>query len=223
MFAIHAYSQSNSAVSEFDPEFGLYLDISRNFRLVFYTGSEKTEQTGSYKGKIGGGASFRMRPVFTLIDDDPDSDKRHRLVIGTFYEFSRSTESAGTTTENRVIVEATPRLHFGHKILLTDRNRTEFRWLGREFRFRYRNRLRLERRFRIGKFRANPYGQAEVYRDFHFDRWSIMKFGVGAEVPVRRWSSFDIFYERQHCVVCESPHANILGLTFNLFLKLKQK
>lgn len=216
--AVHGFSQSDSAVSEFDPEFDLNFDLNRNTRFLFYIGKEKTEQTASYKTKIGGGVSFRMKPVFSLIDDDPNSDKRHRLVIGAYYEFSRTAESGSTTVEHRIIVDATPRYHFGNKLLLTDRNRNEFRWVAGEFRFRYRNRLRLEKGFRFGKFRITPYAHAEAYRDFHFDKWNITKFGTGAEIPIKRWSSFDIFYERQHCTTCSDPHANIVGLTYSLFL-----
>jgi|GEM_PF-994480 len=215
---IHGSSQSDPAVFEFDPEFDFNFDLNRNTRFLFYVGKEKTEQTGSYKTKIGGGASFRLRPVFSLIDDEPNSDKRHRLVIGSFYEFSRSSDSLGTTVEHRVVVEATPRLHFGYKFLLADRNRVEFRWVAGEFRFRYRNKLRLERRFRIGKLRISPYAHAEAYRDFHVDRWNITKFGGGAEIPMWRWSSIDVFFERQHCTTCSDTQTNIVGMTYSLFL-----
>ena len=71
---IQGFSQSDSAVFEFDPEFDVNFDLNRNTRFLFYIGKEKTEQTASYKTKIGGGASFRLKPVFSLIDDEPNSD-----------------------------------------------------------------------------------------------------------------------------------------------------
>ena len=216
-------AQSEGATFEFDPGTTVTLNLTKKVSLHFYTGREKTEELSDYKWKYGGGVNFRMKPFFTPFSDDPDADKRHLLVVGASYEFSRTSNAGSVSTENRITLDATPRYQLPKKLLLTDRNRFEFRWVNGDYRFRYRNRFKMERGFRIDKFRMTPYAYVEAYWDQHYDRWSQFRFAVGSEFPIRKHTSIDVYYERLHCVTCADSQTNILGVTLNLYFKLKEK
>ena len=135
-------AQSDESVFEFDPGLGINVKLSEKVRLEFATGSEKTERLSSIKWKASAGASFRIKPILNQTDDDPNDDKRHTLVIGGYYEYSRSTEDLSESVEHRIMVDATPRYLFPSQLLLSDRSRIEFRWVNGDYRFRYRNRLK---------------------------------------------------------------------------------
>jgi hypothetical protein len=217
-----APGQDRAIVTELDPGVGIAVDLTPRVRLDFFAGSEKSEELAARKLKVSAGASFRAKPLLKGFLDDPDTDKQHILVIGTAYEYSRASESGVTTNEHRIILDGTGRYAFARKFLLNDRNRFEFRFINGSYSFRHRNRLMLERPIKVGKRKLTPYGAAEAFWDQRFGKWSQFKFTGGVQIPFIRRSSFDLFYERQHCVTCTDPHTNIVGLTFNLYLRRKK-
>lgn len=216
-------AQDDGAAFEAIPKFQFNVEVNKKLRLFVYTGSQKTEDEQTYKWQIGGGANYRFKPLFGGDDEDPNEDKRHLMVFGVSYEFSRTTDNGSVKNENRITVDVTPRYQFPKKLLLTDRNRMEFRWVNGDYRFRYRNRFRMERPYKFGRFRITPFADTEAYYDQHYGRWSQFRFGGGADIPIRKRFSIEAFYERQHCVVCPASQTNILGVTFNWYWRLDKK
>jgi hypothetical protein len=220
--AIEMAGQDRSVPAEVDPGLGIAIDLNRRVRLDFFTGREKSEELATSKWKVSGGLSYRIRPLFKNFLDSLDSDKQHVLVIGAAYEYSRAAEAGATTHEHRLMLDATGRYAFPRKVLMNDRSRFEFRWINGIYHFRYRNRLMFERPVKIKAIRLTPYGAAEAFWDQRFGKWNQFKFTSGVQIPFIRRSSFDLFYERQHCVTCADAHTNIVGLSLNLYLRRKQ-
>jgi hypothetical protein len=216
-------SQTPPPVSDFDPGINVGIELNRRVRLDFYTGRENTEELATSKFKVGGGASFRMKPLFQLLIDDPDSDKQHVLVIGGLYEFARASESGVTQYEHKLMGDVTGRWAFyKQRYVLTNRGRFEFRWLSGNHRFRFRDRLMLEKNMSVRKLRLTPYVAAEAYWDKNHGKWNVFKFTGGSTVRLFRRTSLDLFYERSHCSTCAYPHTNVLGAAINIFFKCKK-
>ena len=55
--------------------------------------------------------------------------------------------------ENRGVVEVTPRYPLVRGVLVSNRFRTDLRFIGGEYSWRFRNRLSLEREVSIGRLR----------------------------------------------------------------------
>ena len=216
-------AQVNESVFEFDPELRVNFELSEKVRLELASGCERTERLSRVKCKVSAGASYRIKPFVKQTRDDPNDDKRHTLVVASYYEYSHSTEDLSETSEHRIIVDATPRYLFPSRLLLSDRSRSEFRWVNGDYRFRYRNRLKFERPVAFGKLKLTPHGSVEGYWDQHYDRWSKFKWIAGTEIPIGKRASIDAYYEYQHCVVCESSHIHVFGLSLELFFNLKRK
>lgn len=215
------HAQDARPVTELDPGVGVAIDLNRRVRVDLFFGREKSEELASSKAKVSAGVSFRLKPLFKNFLDSFDTDKQHVFVFGAAYEYSRASEAGATTNEHKLMLDGTGRYAFAKKILMTDRNRFEFRWINANYHFRYRNRLMIERPVRIQKFKLTPYGAAEAFWDQRFKEWNQFKFTGGVQIPFVRRSSFDLFYERQHCVTCADPHTNIFGLTLNLVIRRK--
>ncbi len=224
--AIYSSSQIQTVPNEFDPLFTLDVDLNKKVRLDFYTGVEHDPELSSNKWKASAGASIRLKPHWKDRIDDVDRDKHHVLVLGANFEYSRSDKSGAITEENRLTFDATPRYLFGKKsqLLMSDRNRTEFRWVNGAYHFRYRNRLRFERPFKARKTKLTPYISVESYWDSKYDRWSQFRYGGGVQIPVSKIAAFDAYYDRQHCITCSasSQQTNIFGLTLNIHLRRKK-
>ena len=215
----HLLGQTPPAVFEFDPGFAVGLDWSPRIRFDIYTGREKTDELATAKNKIGGGVSFRTKPVFKFLSTDPDSDKQHVLVVGGFYEYSRASEAGVQAVEHKIFADATGRWAFKGSYLLTDRSRFEFRWLDGEYRFRFRDRLRFEKTLRPGRFKLTPYIAAEAFWDKDFGKWNQFRYTGGSEIRLFRRTSLDVYYERSHCSTCSYPNTNVWGATLFMFFR----
>lgn len=221
--ALNTPAQEPRTVTQLDPGVGIHVDLTPQMRLDFFAGREKSEELASSKWKASAGVSFRVKPLFKrYFLDALDTDKQHVLVVGAGYEYSRASKSDSTTNEHRLMLDGTGRYAFPGKILMSDRNRFEFRWINGVYHFRYRNRLMFDRPVKIAKLKLTPYGSAEAFWDQRFNKWSQFKFTGGIQIPFIRRSSFDLYYERQHCVVCADANTNIFGLTLNLYPRIKK-
>lgn len=88
--------------------------------------------------------------------------------------------------EHRIITEQTFRQHLPFEILLSDRNRADFRFINGDFSFRYRNRVKLEREFRLFGRSLTPYGAVEVFYDTRFNVWNRNRVTAGSQIQLKR-------------------------------------
>lgn len=221
--AVKVHGQSSSAITELDPTVAIALELSEKVRLDLYAGREKSEEVDSAKGKVGAGISFRMKPVFRRFLDSFDKDKQHLLVLAATYEYSIANEAEVRSVEKKLMLDATLRYALPRDLLLSNRNRSEFRWVNGDYHFRYRNRPMLERPFRIRTREITPYIAAEAVWDQRYRKWNVFKFSTGLVVPLVRRVSLEFLYERQHCVTCSVANTNIFGLALNTSFKLKKR
>ena len=214
-------SAQDQVARQFDP--GVIVDIDAGkYRYDIYVGREKSEELEAGDTLVGAGASFRAKPIFKSFLDSLDTDKQHVLVISLGYEFRSGGENEMSSKTHTAMADGTLRYAFPKKILMSDRNRFELRWVDGDPGFRYRNRLRFERPFRMLKRQITPYGGAEAYWDSHFHSWNKFRYSAGVEVPVIRRTHLDLFYTRERCVTCPDPHTDILGINLKVFLRLKK-
>src|SRR4030095_15624514 len=108
-------------------------------------------------------------------------------------------------------------------MLLSDRNREDLRWVNGEFSARYRNRVTLEREFKILNRQITPYGSAEVFYDSRFKTGNRDRFAVGAQIAFKRGAPLislihpkkqfvlDVYLMRQNDGHSEPHHVNALG------------
>ena len=224
-------AQDRQVAKEFDPEIKIDIDAGR-FRYDVYFGREKSEELEAGDTKIGGGVSFRLKPLFKTFIDALDTDKQHVFVGRLGYEFSRAGEDDQASETHKLLADGTLRWGFPKKILVSDANRFGLRWIDGEPSFGYRNRLRVERPFQIFKRELTPYGSAEAYWDGRFRSWNKFRYTGGVEIPLPfsralpvsflRRTTLDVFYTRERCTTCPDPHTDIVGLTLNIFVRLKK-
>jgi len=184
--ATRGAGQEGSHASEFDPSVWVLVELNEHTRLDIYTGRERSEELDSSKWKVGVGASIRVRPIFNLFDKD-DPDKKYTLVLGTVFETSKTTEAGESRTENKVAFDTWGRWAFKKpKILVTNRNRLEFRWVNGDYHLRYRNWLFAERPIRINKYKVSPFVGAEPFWDQRYQKWNLFRFMGGVRLPAWR-------------------------------------
>ena len=163
----------------------------------------------------------RMKPILKAHRADIDENNEHYLVLGAGYEYLHTVQNGSKTIENRIIAQATPRVLFAG-VLLSDRNRSEFRWVNGAYNFRYRNKLVISGRLQMGTFRFTPYGSGVIYYDRNDQSWNQSQYGFGVQFPYKKHLMLDTYLLHQNCTGCSQNPVNMIGAALNLYFRQPQ-
>jgi len=207
-FTIGVRSQESNS-REFWPEVDVYVPLNEKVRLFFLFTITKSEETrDNTEGQFGAHVDYTIN---------------QRLVLRAGYRYGFSITEANPFKEHRPLVEQTLRQRLPLKMLLSDRNREEFRFVNGDFSFRYRNRLMLEREFVLPRRSITPSGSIEVYHDSRFKVWNRNRLTVGLQVQLRKAFPLlslvtprkqvilDIYYTKQNDSRSQPNHINAVG------------
>ena len=200
------------------PEVDTYVHLNDNTRL-FFSLQNTREDSAATGTDLGAHLDIFLKPLrkARLLASRSSDESKSRLVlfrIGYHHLFSRGDSGS---PENRIIVEAAPRYPLGAGIVVVDRNRADLRFTMDGFTWRYRNRLSVERNFRVRSFSFAPYLRGEVWYDELYSKWSRTLLQVGSEFPINRRVSLECYYEHQNDT-STSPNRPLHGLGYVLQL-----
>lgn len=131
--------------------------------------------------------------------------------------------------EHRFLTEQTLRKPLPGGLLLSDRNREDFRFINGDFSFRYRNRVTIERELQLFKKRSiTPYASGEIFYDTRYSAWNRNREIVGVQTSLRRGPILklllpkrhvilDLYYARQNDSRSQTKHVNALGVALALY------
>jgi hypothetical protein len=129
-------------------------------------------------------------------------------------------QSATASYENRLASQAIAAFRLASRILITGRNRVEFRWANGSYSTRYRNDLYGEYDIKVRKVRLNPYASAEVFYDGATSSWNEEQYTAGIEWLLQTHFTIQIYYLRQNCTTCNPQHQNVGGLALIFFFRI---
>jgi hypothetical protein len=208
-----AFAQS----AQFWPEIDTYVKLKPNIRLGFLA-SQSRENGNRTDAEIGPSIDFYLKPwahLKRLVIFELD-DSKSRPLFGRFaYRVLPSTDGP---LEQRIVTEGTPRFPLKAGVVLSDRNRTEFRFIDGQFSWRYRNRLTSERTLSLFGYHFSPYIRAEGFYDSKYSKWSRTSLAAGSTCPIRKHTEIDASYEHQNDT--GGPHnqqVNAIALALNLY------
>jgi len=204
------------------PKVQASIELRKQTRLLVYGELQNGEEFGYLQWKMGALLNYRMKRIVRRGQSDIDDENEHNLVVGAGYEYLQTIQNDKTKRENRIIVQGTGRHGPGAGFLLTDRNRVEFRWVNGVYDFRYRNKLTVNRGFRVHKFRFTPYVSGELFWDRNHHSWNENQYSFGVQFPYKNRLMLDTFYLHQNCTTCSQKSINVLGLTLNLYFRRKK-
>jgi len=215
-FGIPARSQSNQVW----PEISTFVKLTNQMRFYFLATTVKENREGT-EGEYGPNFDFYLKPVrknqkrwgmFRL-----DESKSRFLMVRVGYRYIHPF-TGGSPDENRGVLEVTPRYPLGAGVLVSDRNRMDFRSIGGEYSWRYRNRLTVEREFSIGRFRFGPYARGEIYYDSRYDKVSRTELIAGSTFPIAKHFELEgYFAHQQDTATSPNRTVNAVGVVVNLY------
>lgn len=194
-------------------ELHVFVPLDEKFRLYFMVTANRAEETRkSFDTTFGAHVDYT-------------GNKRWLLRGGYRYSFAPGDDPF---VEHRIVTEQTFRQELPLAILLSDRNRQDWRFVNGDFSFRYRNRVRLEREFRVWRRSFTPYGSAEAYYDTRFDVWNRNRLTAGAEFQLKRGFPLlrelsprkqvilDLYYTKQNDSRSQPHHVHAIGASVAL-------
>jgi len=204
--------------AQFWPEVDTYVNLNAKTRLFFISAVSVDPGSGEVQGEFGPNFDFYVRPFLRpkLRDMDPAKSKLLTFRIG--YRYLPYIEGSGAN-ENRPIAELTGRFKMPLSILLSDRNRLDFRFVsGQPFSWRYRNRLTLERNFEIRNYTFTPYVRGEFFYDITEGKIDKNAFTIGSTFPLSKRTEVEVYYEDQRDSSSQpNTHTRGAGVVLGLY------
>jgi len=215
MGAARVTAQESATRNEFWPEVDVYIKVKPKVRLYLLGTVSKSVEDGELRNAQGFEAQIGAH-----IDYIPND----HVILRAGYRYGTSVgDSDDPFKEHRLLTEQTLRKMLPGELLLSDRNREDFRFVNGDFSFRYRNRVTIEREFHLFKQRTiTPYVSGEIFYDTRYDIWNRNRFAVGIQQSLRRGPLrrmllperqviLDLYYMRQNDSRSETQHVNGIG------------
>src|SRR5215472_8984999 len=169
-----ASAQSNEeTVGEFWPAADGHIQFPENSRLLGFVGLKKGEDFPYQQIYAGFGLGYQWKQITKPHLENINPDKEHRFVFGGGYERLQTVSSGTTSYENRLVLQVVAGFRPASRLLLSDRNRVEFRWVNGDYSTRYRNLVQGEYDFRSMSFasaRTHQQSSSTAARRVHGTR-----------------------------------------------------
>ena len=210
------FAQQDAApVKQIWPEVDVYVSLNEKFRLFFLALTTKAQETrDNTEGQVGAHLDYHVNSRITL-----RAGYRHGFSLGGSDPFK----------EHKIVLDQTLRQPLPLEVLLSDRNRQELRWVNGNFSVRYRNRVMLEREFKVLNRQISPYGSAEVYYDTRFNTWNRNRLTVGTKIALKHGAPLislihpkkqfvlDLYLTRQNDSRTQPSRVRALGVAFRIY------
>ena len=208
--------------NEFWPEIDVYISLKPKVRLFLL---------GTVSKSVEDGELFNAKAFESQIGIHVDYIPNDHLILRTGYRFGTSVgETSEPFKEHRLLTEQTLRKLLRGDLLLSDRNREDFRFLNGDFSFRYRNRVTIEREFKVKKRTITPYVSGEIFYDTRYGIWNRNRLVVGVQTSLRRGPLrkllqpksqviLDVYFFRQNDSRSDTPHVNGVGASLAFYLR----
>ena len=216
-----ARAQQPTTSNEVWPEIDVYINVKPKLRLFLL---------GTVSRSVEDGEAFNGKAFEAQIGAHIDYIPNQHVVLRTGYRFGTSVgDSDNPYTEHRFLTEQTLRKLLPGNLLLSDRNREDFRFIDGDFSFRYRNRVTIEREFHLFKKRTiTPYVSGELFYDTRYSAWNRNRLAAGVQTSLRRGPLrkmlmpkrqviLDFFYMRQNDSRSDTSHVNALGVALSFY------
>ena len=211
-FSTLAGAQSTS--SRFWPEIDTYYSFNSRLRLAV-DASRSTDGNSYNSVELGPTLNIFARRFLQPSLTTNNQATKSALVFGIGYRYLAGINQAA---ENRIQLDFTPQFHLPWRIQGGDRNRMDLRFIsGSPFSWRYRNRLKAQRTFKIRRFVFSPHAQCEIFYSSSTQSWNKNTYQFGADMPLRKHFSFELYYEHDNNTASTPAHVNAFGLTTSIY------
>jgi len=213
-------AQEPTTRDEVWPSIEVYINVKPKVRLYL---------VGAVSKAIEDGELFNAQSYEAQIGAHVDYIPNEHVILRAGYRYGKAVgNNVDDFREHRLLADQILRKFLPGDLLLSDRNREEFRFIRGDFSFRYRNRVTIEREFQLPDVpllrgrTISPYVSGEIFYDTRFGAWNRNRYAVGVvqsflRGPIlkrllpKRQINLDIYVMRQNDSHSSPSHVNALG------------
>jgi hypothetical protein len=213
-------AQEPTTRGEVWPSVEVYINVKPKVRLYLLATVSKAVEDGEL---------FNAQSYEAQVGAHVDYIPNEQLILRAGYRYGRAVgDNDNGFREHRLLADQILRKLLPGDLLLTDRNREEFRFITGDFSFRYRNRVTIEREFQLSSVpllrgrTISPYVSGEIFYDTRYGAWNRNRYAVGMILAFRRGPllkklqpergiNLDVYLMRQNDSRSSPPHVNALG------------
>jgi hypothetical protein len=189
--------RSTAQTDELLPEVDIHHKLNADVRVYFQ--AKQTREGGlPVTAEFGPSVEVFLKRLSILVDVgafDKDDSKTQLLVFSAGYRYLPYPDAPSANRFEPYVV-----LNVGAKsrVLLSDKNRADLDWQSGKFTWHYRNRVTVERPFKIRNYTLSPYVSAEFWYTSQYEKWSTTSVFVGCLFPLSKHFDFAPYYEHQN-------------------------
>ena len=153
---------ARSQETQFLPEIDAHLELNSSVR-VYVEAKDDRDGGDPTQFTIGPSIQFYLKPLVKLKrvkTFDLDDSKSRALVLEAGYRYITA---PGAPTEERMVLAATSHFPIAAGFRLSDRSRADLDWKSGIFKWRYRNKLTVERTFRDPLLSPDPVCRCRAF------------------------------------------------------------
>lgn len=217
-----AMAQLANKAQEVWPSIDAYYRFNEKFRLYGTFAGTKQDGSSYSEGALGLFLDyFTYPPKVTqhVFNNRSDSLPGKFLWLRAGYQYSATPPSdEDPFKESMFVTEANTRAYLPYAMLLTFKNRFDWRINNGEFNSRYRPRLMVERDLRTEFLTFTASGFAEYFVNFGNGTVNKFRTQLGVELRVLKIMNYEVFWNHQFEHLPEVQEVDAFGMTLKFYL-----
>ena len=224
MAPLACLAQLAAKTEEFWPEVNVFYKFNDKYRLYGMASGTK-QQTSYSEGAVGIFLDYFTYPFVKFLRPHHNEDlPKKYLWLRVGYQYSRSPpEAENPFKENTFVTEANGRFDIPWDILMTVKNRFDWRFKTDGFFVRYRPRIVVEKDFRTEYLFLTPYLWGEYFGNFGNSSINKFRTQLGIEIRVTRQITYETYWNHQFANSPEVSKVDAYGMTLKFYLARKSK
>ncbi len=226
LFAIcwgHLSAQDSTTQKQIWPELDAYFRVNERFRL--YALISGTKSNSAYTdGTTGIFIDYFALPWLRGRRNETemsDSARGYFWWFRTGYSYSAPPAGDGKKNINIFETETNNNFRLPAKIVLTTRNRVDWRWVNSDFQPIYRPRARFEKSLKTEYLTFDAYLWGEYFFYLNDNALNRFRLCFGTVIKVLKYLNFETYYLHQFVRTPSVESLNAIGIQVNLYFSSK--
>ncbi len=219
------FSQIALKTQEVWPSLDAYFRLNKNWRFYGTVAGTKLDESSYSEGALGIFADYFAQPlkfVQKRVHSRNDSLPGKYLYFRFGYQYSASPPSSEDPFEESMIVlEANGRFYLPYNLLLSAKNRFDWRSKNGDINIRYRPRLMLERDLKTEFMTFTASGFVEYFANFGNGQVDKLRTQLGVEIRVTKHMNYEVFWNHQFEHQPEVQEVDAFGMTMKIYMNKK--
>jgi len=224
-FVHPCFSQLGSHSQEVWPSVDAYLRLNKKWRLYGTVSGTKLNESSYADGAAGIFADYYSAPLSFVqkrIHNRKDSLPGKYISFRFGYQYSATPPSSEDPfKENTIVTEANARFYLPWEMLLTAKNRFDWRYKEGDFNVRYRPRINIERDMHTDFLYFTASGFVEYFANFGNGQVNKLRTQLSVELRITKHINYEVFWNHQFENQPQVSKLDAFGMTLKIYMDKK--